>query len=237
MRLLAIETASRLGGLAVFASGEGLIAETRLNALATHSETLMAEVHHVLTLAGLQARELDVIAVSSGPGAFTGLRVGLGTAKGLSFATGAKIVSVPTLEAYALSLPYTRCPVAPMLDARKGEVYAGLFIMEEGMEKSGQVKRIIEERPIKARDFVELLCDYESVVFAGQGALLYREVIDEAFKGKALYAPDAHMHPMPASVADLGMRLAEAGEFSDPKRLSPMYLRKSQAETPRLKSK
>ncbi len=233
MRLLAIETASRLGGLAVFASGEGLIAETRLNVLATHSETLMAEIRHVLTLAGLRARELDVIAVSSGPGAFTGLRVGLGTAKGLSFATGAKIVSVPTLEAYASSLPYTASPVAPMLDARKGEVYAGLFIMEE----DGQVRRLIEERPIKARDFVELLCDYESVVFAGQGALLYREVIDEAFKGKALYAPDAHMHPMPASVADLGMRLAEAGEFSDPKRLSPMYLRKSEAETPRSKSK
>ncbi|KKK49330.1 hypothetical protein LCGC14_3136150 [marine sediment metagenome] len=90
MRLLAIETASRLGGLAVFASGEGLIAETRLNALATHSETLMAEVHHVLTLAGLRARELDVIAVSSGPGAFTGLRVGLGPAKGFSFAPGAR---------------------------------------------------------------------------------------------------------------------------------------------------
>lgn len=237
MRLLAIETASRLGGLAVMDSGEGLIAETRLNVHATHSETLMAEVHHVLTLAGLKAGELDVIAVSSGPGAFTGLRVGLGTAKGFSFATGAKIVSVPTLAAYAMGLPYTASPVAPMLDARKGEVYAGLFIMEENMEGGGQVKRIIEERPIKARDFVELISDYESVVFAGQGALIYREVIDEVFKGKALYAPAAHMHPSPASVAGLGMRLAEAGEFSDPKRLSPMYLRKSEAETPRAKSR
>ncbi len=232
MKLLAIETASRLGGLAVMDSDDGLIAECRLNVHATHSVTLMAQVDHVLTLAGLKADELDVIAVSSGPGAFTGLRVGLGTAKGLAFSTGAKIVSVPTLKAYALSLPYTQRPVAPMLDARKQEVYAGLFIMEE----SGELKRIIEEQPIKATDFVALLNDYESIVFAGQGALIYRDVIEAGSGGKALFAPASHMHPMPSSVATLGMAMAEAGEFADPKGLSPMYIRKSEAESPRLPS-
>ena len=228
MRLLAIETASQLGGLAVMDSEAGLMAECRLNVHATHSETLMGEVHHVLTRAGTTALDLDVIAVSAGPGAFTGLRVGLGTAKGMAFASGARIVAVPTLEAYALSLSFARCPVAPMLDARRREVYAGLFSVDD----EGSVQRLIDEKPLKASDFVGQLHGHQCVVFAGQGALLYRETISEGFGGKALFAPDAQMHPSPASVAELGMRLARAGNFSDPKTLSPMYIRKSEAETP-----
>ncbi len=216
-------------------SETGLVAECRLNVHATHSETLMGEVRHVLRLAGLTAMELDTIAVSSGPGAFTGLRVGLGTAKGLAFASGARIVAVPTLEAYAMSLPFTRSPVAPMLDARKREVYAGLFSVED----DGSVRRLIEERPVKASVFLESISAHESIVFAGQGALIYKEVIIEEFSrrsGKAIFAPAQHMHPSPASVAALGMRMALAGKFSDPRALTPMYLRKSEAEAPSPKS-
>ncbi|MCK4910330.1 MAG: tRNA (adenosine(37)-N6)-threonylcarbamoyltransferase complex dimerization subunit type 1 TsaB [Thermodesulfovibrionales bacterium] len=229
MRLLAIETASQLGGLAVMDSDTGLVAECRLNVHATHSETLMGEVHHVLRLAGSTAMELDAIAVSCGPGAFTGLRVGLGTAKGLAFASGARIVAVPTLEAYALSLPFTRSPVAPMLDARRREVYAGLFSVED----DGTVRRLIEEQPVSASAFMESISGYESIVFAGQGALIYKDAIIEGFRGKAIFAPAQQMHPSPASVAELGMRLARAGVFSDPETLCPMYIRKSEAETPR----
>ncbi len=229
MRLLAIETSSQLGGLAVMDSKEGLVAECRLNVQASHSETLMEEVHHILARARTTAMDLDVIAVSAGPGAFTGLRVGLGTAKGIAFASGARVVSVPTLEAYALSLSFARCPVAPMLDARRREVYAGLFSVDD----EGSVQRLIEESPLKASDFVGQLDGHQCVVFAGQGALLYRETITEGFSGKALFAPAPQMHPSPATVAELGMRLALAGVFSDPKALCPMYIRKSEAETPR----
>lgn len=227
MKVLAIETASKLGGLAVLDQHEGLIAESKLNVLASHSETLMVEIDHVLRSAGVSPRELDVIAVSSGPGAFTGLRVGLGTAKGLAYASGAGIVAVPTLQAYALSLPYTRCPVAPMLDARRREVYAGLYLVDE----NSSVRQLVEEQPIKATDFIDLINEHECIVFAGQGALVYREDILKCFKGKALYAPPTHMHPSPASVATLGLKMALADDFSDPKALSPMYLRKSEAES------
>jgi tRNA threonylcarbamoyladenosine biosynthesis protein TsaB len=231
MKILAIETASRLGGLAVLDSNVGLIASTRLNVLASHSETLMVEIDHILKLAGLGPMEIDVLAVSSGPGAFTGLRVGLGTAKGIAFATGARVVAVPTLEAYAMSLPYDHLPVAPMLDARKREVYAALFIGDGDK----RLKRMIPEAPFKPADFINQLGDLESVLFAGEGAIAYRDIIKEQFKGKAHFAPEPQMHLDPSSVALLGLKMAQANEYSDPKKLSPIYLRKSEAETPRPK--
>lgn len=228
MRVLAIETSSRLGGLALMDSSEGLIAESRLNVHASHSETLMGELAHMLDRTGVKPGEVDVIAVSIGPGAFTGLRIGLGTAKGLAYATGASIVAVPTLEAYASCLLSIGTPVAPMLDARRKEVYAGLYEAGEGES----LRTLIDARPIKASDFALMLKGHDEVLFAGQGALVYRDVIEEALPGRVSFAPPALMHPSPASVAALGLILAEEGRFAEPRRLSPLYLRKSEAEMP-----
>ena len=127
MKILAIETSTMLGGIAVADDSAGLIAEVRLNVKSTHSERLMTEIDHVLQQSGLTAHDIDIFGVAIGPGSFTGLRIGLSTAKGFSYATGKPIVSVPTLEAFAWNFPYCMHPVCIMLDARKGEVYAALF--------------------------------------------------------------------------------------------------------------
>jgi tRNA threonylcarbamoyladenosine biosynthesis protein TsaB len=225
MKILAIETSTMLGGVAVMDDKDGLVSEVRVNVKATLSERLMTGLDFVLSQSGLGLDDMDVLAVSTGPGSFTGLRIGLSTAKGLSFSTGLPIVAVPTLEAFAWGLPCGPHPVCPMLDARKKEVYAGLFA-----HKDGDMTRLIEERACKAAELLDRLGNYEGVIFTGEGALLYRELIVDTLGARAHFAPPAVMVPSPASLAHLGLKLALQGRFSDPASLKPFYIRKSEAE-------
>lgn len=222
MKLLAIETATALGGVAIM-DDELLVAESRVNVKATHSERLLTEVDHALLSARLTIGDIDVFALSIGPGSFTGLRVGLSTVKGLLYATGKRVVTVPTLEALARNITFTALPLCPLLDARKREVYAGLFRWQEGA-----LVRIISEQAIALETLLAKLA--EPVVFLGEGALLYRRTIEEGMGERALFAEPRDMVPSPASVAALGMERARAGAFEDPLLLTPLYLRKSEAE-------
>src|SRR5437899_12036894 len=126
MRVLAVETSSLAGGVALL-DDERLVAEYLLDVSVTHSERLMAAVDQVLTGARWTVRDLGGLAVSVGPGSFTGLRIGLSTVKGLALALSIPIVAVPTLDAMAALLPFAALPVCPVLDARKREVYASLY--------------------------------------------------------------------------------------------------------------
>lgn len=226
MIVLGIETSSMLGGLALLGEAEGLIAEARLNVRTTHSERLMKELDGMLQMAGIGLDAVGALAVSIGPGSFTGLRIGLATAKGIAFATGKPIVSVPTLEAFAMNLPHSAHPVCPMLDARKGEVYAGLF-----QNSGGKTLRLMPEGPVNAGKMASMLTEHERIVFIGEGALLYKDAITSALGEKALFGPPNLMVPMPSNVALLGLKKALAGDFEDPLTLSPLYIRKSEAES------
>ena len=223
MRLLAIETATMLGGVAVL-DDETLVAETRMNIKVAHSERIVAEMHGALGSAGLGIEDIDVFALSIGPGSFTGLRVGLSTIKGLAYATGRRVVAVPTLEALAWNVPFSRHPVCPVLDARKKEVYAGIF----RWSGDGFIRDLCEQ----AVRMVDLLAGIkEPTIFLGEGALLYREAILSAIGDMAVFAQPQDMVPSPSNVAFLGMGRAKRGEFEDPVSLVPAYLRKSEAET------
>jgi tRNA threonylcarbamoyladenosine biosynthesis protein TsaB len=127
MKVLAIDTSTLLGGVAVVDDLEGMIIEVRLNVKSTHSERLLTTIDYALTQSGYTISDMDFFAVAIGPGSFTGLRIGLSTIKGFSYATGRPVVSVPTLEALARNFAFCRYPVCTMLDARKKEVYAALF--------------------------------------------------------------------------------------------------------------
>lgn len=227
MKILAIDTSTMLGGIAIMDESL-LIAESRLNVKSTHSERLMTEIEHCLKQSGIKISDIDVFAVATGPGSFTGLRIGLSTVKGFSYATGKQIVSVPTLEALAWNFPYSKYPVCTMLDARKKEVYAGLFKWEEE-----NFIRLINETPAKpeefARDALRVTHD-DKFIFAGEGAALYRDKIIEVMGEKAVFASLEKTVPSPANVAVLGFKKAKAGEFSEPISLIPMYIRKSEAE-------
>lgn len=223
MKILAIDTSTMLGGVAVLDEAEGLIIETRLNVKTTHSERLMGEVDHALKQAGLGISHIDVFGVAIGPGSFTGLRIGVSTVKGFSYATGKPIVSVPSLEALAWNFPYSAHPVCTLFDARKKEVYAAVFRWtDRGFD------RVMDEVSIRPADLVKA-CQ-EPVIFAGEGALLYRDVIVAAAGEKALFPAPQQMVPSPSNVAYLALRKALKGDFAEPLTLAPCYIRKSEAE-------
>ena len=230
MKLLAIETSTMLGGIAVIDNASGLFSEVRLNVKSTHSERLMTEIDHILKQSGVAITDIDVFAVAIGPGSFTGLRIGLSTTKGFSFATGKPIVAVPTLEALAWNLPYCPYPVCTMLDARKKEVYAAVFQWKEE-----DFTRLMEETSVKIDVLLENIdrLSQGKVIFTGEGALLYKERIIGAMKEEAVFPPHEKMMPSPANVASIGMQKALKGEFSEPLSLVPFYIRRSEAELKR----
>lgn len=210
-----------LGGVAL-ADEKGLIAETRLNVKSTHSERLMATIDQQLKHSDMTLGDIDVFAVSSGPGSFTGLRIGLSTAKGLCYATNRPLVMVPTLEAFARSFPYCRYPVCVMFDARRAEVYAAIF------RCNGAVEKILDEVSILPEDLFKNL--QSPVVLAGEGAQVYRERLVEMLGERALFAPPEKMVPSPAELAVLGLEKALQGEFTEASAAEPFYVRKSEAE-------
>jgi tRNA threonylcarbamoyladenosine biosynthesis protein TsaB len=223
MKILAIETSTMLGGAAVIDEEKGLISEIRLNVKTTHSERLMTAIDTILRQSDLTLDAVDAFAAAAGPGSFTGLRIGLSTVKGLSYATGKPVVTVPTLEAFALNFVYSAHPVCLMLDARKSEVYAAVFTWNgQGFEKT------FGERSIRPEELLRELDG--TVLFAGEGAALYKDLILETVGARAVFAPPEKMVPSPANVAALGLQKALKGEYTNAAETLPLYIRKSEAE-------
>ncbi len=225
MRILSIDTSTMMGGVAVADSEKGLLAEVRARVKAGHSGRLMPEIDETLRRAELRIAEIDALCVTTGPGSFTGLRIGLSTVKGLSYSTGIPVVAVPTLEALAWNFPRFHHPVCPMLDARKKEVYAALFDTS-----AGDIKRLVAETSIRPSGLADILRGHGTVMLLGQGAGLYRNFFAEALGAGAVFAPPHLMAPLPSAVAELGLRKAMKGEYSVPETLVPFYIRKSEAE-------
>lgn len=211
------------GGAAIMDDSEGLLAEVRLNVKSSHSEKLMTAVESALRQAGIGIDEIDVFCAATGPGSFTGLRIGLSTVKGFAFATGRPVVSVPTLEALAWNFSYSPHPVCTMFDARKKEVYAAVFKWDcHGFKKT------INEVSVNPVDIVKT---FEGpMIYAGEGAVLYRETILALAGKNALFAAPQHMSPSPANLAWLGLKKALKGDFSEPLSLVPLYIRRAEAE-------
>lgn len=222
MKLLAIDTSTILGGAAIM-EDDNLIAETRINVKITHSERIMGEIDHILKQAGLKIDDIDVFAIAIGPGSFTGLRVGLSAIKGLVYATGKMLVSVSTLHAMAYSMPFSKYQICTLLDARKKEVYAGIFKWNDN-----DFIKIMNEQTIKIDDLLSAI--NENTIFSGEGSMLYKEHIKAKLGAAAIFAPPQNMVASPSSVAYLAMMKAKKEEFDDPITLVPMYIRKSEAE-------
>jgi tRNA threonylcarbamoyladenosine biosynthesis protein TsaB len=228
MKILSIETSTMLGGVAIIDESAGLIAETRLNVKTTHSERLMTAVNNTLIQSEMDLDAIDAFAVAIGPGSFTGLRIGLSTVKGLSYATGKPVVTVPTLDAFAWNFQYSSYPVCLMLDARKNEVYSAVYIWEDD-----SFSTVVECVSIKPEALLEKL--QGKVLFAGEGVLLYREKISGLMKERAFFAAMDKMVPSPANVAMLGLIKALRGEYAVISETVPVYIRKSEAEVKWLK--
>lgn len=215
MRVLAVETSTLAGGVALV-DGDRLVGEYLLDVRVTHSERLMAAVDRVLTDARLRVDDLDGLAVAVGPGSFTGLRIGLGTVKGLAFGRAIPVAAVPTLDAMAATLPFAALPVCPVIDARKGEVYTCRYRWD-GLE----MRREWEYLAVPPGELAARLG--EPTILVGDGA-------PSIVSPYARLAPLAHRLPSPACVAQLGLDRLRRGQSAVVRDLVPIYLRPSQAE-------
>lgn len=222
MVLLGIDTATWTATVGVTRDGV-VLAEAVQRESRAHTAALPALVDRVLGEADVALEDLDAIAVSIGPGSFTGLRVGLALAQGLAFAGGLRLVAVPTLEALAVAAEArVGETVCAAIDARKREVYAALFaVTDDG------VQRLTADAALVPAALAERLP--AGCVLVGDASDAYGDV----FHGRATIRPFATHHPRGGIVARLGWRRAVAGETVQPGGLEPVYVRAPDAELPR----
>src|SRR5256886_13281038 len=197
MRVLAVETSTLAGGAALV-DGDRVLGHYLLDVSVTHSERLMVAVDRLLGDASLTPRDLDGLAVTVAPASFTGLRVGISAVKGLALALGIPIAAVPTLDAMAASLPFAALPVCPVLDARKGEVYASLYRWDGvAMRREWEYLALAPEA-LAAR--------------LGEPAIVLGDAAPAIRSPHARPAPPSHRAPSPAWVALLGAERLRGGE-------------------------
>jgi len=220
--ILALDTASPTGSVALYAQGQ-LQGEVLLHLKTNHAERLLGAIDQLLHGVGASLDEVDALAVVRGPGSFTGLRVGMATAKGLALSLGCPLVGISTLEALAHNLPFAGLQVCTLLDARKNEVYAGLFHFE-----SGRMQRVGEEQVVAPEKLLATLT--AETLFVGDGAERYRSLIVRQMGGRAHFAPAPLNQPRAAMVAWLADSVLEGGLPVAADALSPVYIRPSEAE-------
>lgn len=228
MKILGIDSSGLVASVAVV-EGDDLCAEYTVNFKKTHSQTLLPMLDEITKMIQLDIGTIDAIAVAAGPGSFTGLRIGSATAKGLGLALQKPLVAVPTLDALAYNLFGAEGVVCPIMDARRNQVYTGIYRFEQGQFKT--------EEKSTALDIHRLLAKInefgEKVIILGDGVPVYRQMIEEEIRVPYVFAP-AHCNKQRASaVAAIGLKYAECGMFVNAADFQPDYLRKSQAERER----
>lgn len=219
--ILGIDSSAITAGCALYDGGK-VIAEQFLNTKHTHSQTLLPMVEDMLKSAEVKLADVETIAVTSGPGSFTGLRIGIASVKGMAMGAGKRCVSVSTLEAIAYNFVGVDGIICCAMDARCGQVYNALFRSENGV-----ITRLCEDRAIKSADLYEELKKLDGkVILAGDGAEILHKATEESFT----------LAPLPLRYQrGLGVCLAAEGkETIDAAALMPSYLRLPQAERERL---
>ena len=225
MKILGIDTSTKFCNLGLI-EDEDILIEYTINGLKKkHSSILVPAIKNLLKTIDLKIEEINGIAVSIGPGSFTGLRIGLCVAKGLCYARSLPLLGIPTLDAMAFPLkeiPYLICPV---LESKKDEIYDVVF-------RGGvSLQRVMD---YKCEDIQSLLVRLsplkEKIIFSGDGIKKYRDIIKEKIGKDALFIDSQLNLTVATSIAFLGLNKLKKGEEDDISTLSPFYLRKSEAE-------
>lgn len=227
MRILALDSSGLVATVAIL-EDEQTIAEYTVNYKKTHSQTLLPMLDEIVKMTELDLSGIDAIAVAGGPGSFTGLRIGSATAKGLGLALDKPLIHVPTVDGMAYNLFGNTGIICPIMDARRNQVYTGLYRFENEFE-------IVEgQMAISVQELIEKLNQYgEKVTFSGDGVPVYRKQLEEGLTVDYCFAP-AHMNRQrAAAVGALGMQYYAEGKIESAEAHRPDYLRLSQAERER----
>ena len=227
MNLLAVDTSGPVAGVAVLRDGEVAYEGAAVNCL-THSVNLMPMIEEALGRAGLDVSDIDYYASVTGPGSFTGVRIGVSAVKGMAHGAGKPCIGVDALEALAMGVCATEALLCPIQDARAGQVYGAAFL--PGLPPVRVLDNMAEKLPVFIEKALEK-AEGRKLIFLGDGVKTYRKAIEELLGERALFAP-AHMSYLrPASVAVLaGLHKDEAVDYLT---LMPVYLRAPQAERER----
>ncbi len=205
MKILAIDTSTPVGSIAL-AEGALLKAQHILNVGTTHNQRLLPGIDRLLGDTGWTVNDLDALAVSLGPGSFTGLRIGMSTIKGLAWATGKPLAGIPTLDALAANIPAVPYQICPVLDARKGEIYTALY-------RQGDEQVPVKSTPymtLKPEELTDLIV--EKTVFVGDGLLRYGNHLSNQLGDRLLQAPP-HLNIVHAScVAWMAWQMLQLGQ-------------------------
>lgn len=230
MKILALDSSGLVASVAVV-EDDVLVAEYTMNYKKTHSQTLLPMLDEIKKAVNLDLSTVDAIAVSAGPGSFTGLRIGSATAKGLGLALDKPLIGVPTVDALAYNLYGTDkdTVICPIMDARRQQVYTGIYSF-----KDGKMEIIRQQDAMPMEEIIEELNMLgKTVVFLGDGVPVFRKMIEENCKIPYLFAP-AHLNKQRAgAVAALAAISYKEGKMETAAEHQPDYLRVSQAERER----
>lgn len=227
MRILALDSSGLVATVAIVEDDQ-TIAEYTVNYKKTHSQTLLPMLDEIVKMTEFDLSTVDAIAVAGGPGSFTGLRIGSATAKGLGLALNKPLIHVPTVDGMAYNLFGCTGLICPMMDARRNQVYTGIYRFEQEFE-------IVEEQmAIAVQELIEKLNAYgEKVTFLGDGVPVYAKQLEEGLKVPYSFAPAHVNRQRAAAVGTLGMRYFAEDKTETAREHQPDYLRVSQAERER----
>ncbi len=235
MKLIALDSSGLVASVAIL-EDDNLLAEYTVNFKKTHSQTLLPMLDEISRMTELDLTSVDFIAIAKGPGSFTGLRIGSATAKGLGLALEKPIVEVPTLAGLAYNLYGAKGLICPIMDARRKQVYNGLYRFQKGT-----LLTVCDQRPIAVSDLIAELNELDpeltkdGITFLGDGVSVYRDTIDETLSLAHDYAPANSNKQRAGSVGALAQVLYGEGQAIPSDEHVPEYLRKSQAEREREK--
>jgi len=236
VNILAIDATGR-AVTAALASEQALLGEIFINGAQNHSVTLMPMIKQLLGSAGMKPADLTHIACASGPGSFTGLRIGAGTAKALAYALDIPIAAVPTLDALAYNVFDAHSIIVPIMDARRRQVYTAFY--ERGHE-AGDLIRLTGYMASDIGDVLKELAGYaKPSVFLGDAVFVYKEEINnmQAAGGRDgrpyMFAPMPALLQRASSVAGVAVKMISEGKVTDCESFAPFYLRQPQAERER----
>ena len=224
MKILGLDTSTLMTTCAVM-DGDNLIGEFSLSLDMSHSEALVPMIKSLLDNLNLKVGDMDGFAISIGPGSFTGLRIGLATAKAFSHATNKPIIAVSSLQALALNVVGHEI-VVPMMDARRDRVFTGIY------DLTGEdIKTILQPKAIEVAELIKVLQQKQKPMYLlGDGATRYKDIFIEELGDKAKFLPGHLNLSRASSVCILGRKRLSAGDVDNIYNLSPEYLRDSQAQ-------
>lgn len=225
MKILALDSSGLVASVAVVSEDE-LLAENTINHKKTHSQTLLPMLDEIVKMIEVDLKDIDAIAVAAGPGSFTGLRIGSSTAKGLGLALNKPIIAVPTVEGLAFNLYGTDKLICPIMDARRNQVYTGLYEFNDT-----EFAVVEQQQAIGIDEIADKINQLDrSVIFLGDGVEVYQDQLKTLMKVPYSFAPLHLSKQRAGAIAALGVIYFKKGLVEDADLHQPTYLRLSQAE-------